>query len=503
MAFRVISIGTGQNIFDTESAVRRRMIEYGRLFDELHMIVFSPAGKKLENQKLSENVYLYPSNSKRRAFFLFDYLKIIKGIIREKGKKDFVVTVQDPFETGVVGLVAKLRYKLPLQVQIHTDFHNKYFILHSPLNFIRFFIAQVTLSFADSVRTVSARVAKSVGSLCENVDVLPVYTGVQSVNRKTQNKESGLVKFLTVARLEKEKDISTIIRAFAEVVKKEIDAELVIVGDGSQKNKLVELSKILNLESRIKLVGWSNNASEYYASADIYVSSSLYEGYGMSVVEAAQYGLPLVLSETGVAGEIFQNGEEAFVCKQKDVAGFADAFKNLVLNSDLRFEMGEKARKATELIKIEHEEYLRRYKELVSKAKEYFELGHGIFRRNILLRYLVAGITAASSNILLFYLFTYPLDIWYLYSSVIAYFLSFFLSFALQKFWTFRDKSVDKVHHQFIKYGAVALIGVGVNSLCMFFFVDILNIWPILAQVMTGAIIAVFNFFAYKTFIFK
>jgi hypothetical protein len=49
----------------------------------------------------------------------------------------------------------------------------------------------------------------------------------------------------------------------------------------------------------------------------------------------------------------------------------------------------------------------------------------------------------------------------------------------------------------------VALIGMVVNVVFMFFFVDILSIWPMLAQIMTGAIIAGFNFFAYKIFIFK
>lgn len=503
---KVILIGTDRKILEQGSAVRRRMVEYGKMFEELNIVIFS-LKSKVESHKvqISENVWAYSTNSKNKLFYFFDSFLIIRKLIKnsELKIKNLIVSTQDPFETGLVGLVLKLRYKLPLQVQIHTDFHNKYFILHSPLNFIRFFLSQIVLSFADSVRTVSARVAKSVGSLCENVDVLPIYVETTDNRLQITEKKEGKMIFLTVARLEKEKDLGTMIRAFAEVVKSNPNIELVIVGDGSQKKELKSLAVSCNLSSKIIFVGWSDNTAKYYANADVYVSSSLYEGYGMSVVEAAQYGLPLVLSDTGVAGEIFQDGEEAFICRQKDVAQFAGAMKKLAENGGVRLEMGEKARNASKLVKIEREDYLNRYKLSFAKAREFFDLGHGIFRRNILLRYLVAGITAASSNILLFYFFTYPLHIWYLASSIAAYLLSFILSFVLQKFWTFRDKSIDKVHHQLFKYGVVVLIGMAVNAGCMFAFVDMLSVWPMLAQVLTGAIIAVFNFFAYKIFIFK
>jgi glycosyltransferase involved in cell wall biosynthesis/putative flippase GtrA len=502
---KVISIGTDRKILEEGSAVRQRMVEYGKLFDELHIVIFSlkTPGASV-NVQISENVYAHPTNSKSKALYIIDAVRIAEKIMQEKNKEGVVVTVQDPFETGLVGLVLKLRYKLPLQVQIHTDFHNRFFILHSPLNFMRFFVAQVVLSFADSARAVSLRIAKSIKSLCENVNVLPIYTSSPKVeDRKPQVKSNDKLSILTVARLEKEKDMATTIKAFAKIIHEGINAELVIVGDGSQRKKLEHLSLVSNLQSHISFVGWQNDVTPFYEKADVYVSSSLYEGYGMSVVEAAKYDCALVLSDTGVAGEIFKDGESALVCKQGFVEKFALAFRLLAKNKSYTEQLGGKALEAAKVTDIEPEEYKRRYKESLTKAVEYFNLEKSIFSRNILLRYLVAGITAASSNILLFYLFTYPLSINYLYSSVYAYWLSFVVSFALQKFWTFRDKSISKAHHQFIKYAIVVFVGVIVNTLCMYIFVSLFRIWPVLAQVLTGAVIAVFNFFAYKTFIFK
>ena len=77
---KVISIGMGQKIFEENSAVRQRMIEYGKMFDQLHLVVFTPNDSKFENQTLSRNVFLYPSKSKIRAFYVFDFIKIIAKI---------------------------------------------------------------------------------------------------------------------------------------------------------------------------------------------------------------------------------------------------------------------------------------------------------------------------------------------------------------------------------------------------------------------------------------
>ena len=79
---KVVSFGMGQNIFEENSAVRQRMIEYGSLFQELHLIVFTPNSEKFKNEKLSSNVFLYSSRTKIRIFYLFDFIKIAKSIIK-------------------------------------------------------------------------------------------------------------------------------------------------------------------------------------------------------------------------------------------------------------------------------------------------------------------------------------------------------------------------------------------------------------------------------------
>ncbi len=499
---KVVSVGMGQNVFEQGSAVRQRMIDYGQMFDELHLIVFAPIEKNYKEEKLSSNVYLYPSQSKNRILFLFDYLKIAKKILSKSNKKDFVVTAQDPFETGLVGLVLKLLYRLPLQIQLHTDFLNQYFIKHTILNFLRFPIGIFVLSFADSVRCVSERVAKSIRAIANNVSVLPILVDNNNLPQVERAVRSGRVNILTVCRLEKEKDLTTAIKAFKMVCELGIDAEFVIVGDGGEREMLENLAKIYNLQTKIHFVGWQNDLQKYYEDADIYLSTSLYEGYGMSTVEAASFGLPLVITDAGVACFMFKDRESAFVCKQGGVEALAEAIVLLAKDPNLRLEMGLLARKNFEENRIDRAEYFERYKASLLTAYNFYQTG-GFFEKNILFRYVAAGLTGAGTQIGLLYIFTDLVKIWYIYSSIIAFIVAIIVSFLLQKFWTFKDRTTQQIHHQAIKYLATAITGLIVNTVLMYLFVDLIGIWYILAQIIIGAIIMVFNFLMYKFVVFK
>ena len=123
---KIISIGTDRKLFEENSVVRQRQIEYGKFFDEMHIVVFTTRVMNYESRiKLSENVFVYSTNFRNKLFYLTDTLKISKKIIGNS--KDFVVSTQDPFETGLVGALLKLFFDLPLHVQVHTDLMHKYF----------------------------------------------------------------------------------------------------------------------------------------------------------------------------------------------------------------------------------------------------------------------------------------------------------------------------------------------------------------------------------------
>ena len=147
--------------------------------------------------------------------------------------------------------------------------------------------------------------------------------------------------------------------------------------------------------------------------------------------------------------------------------------------------------------------------ELLKKKTEGFLLVNTPFlhqrlhRHRLGLKYIIAGSTAAGVDLVLLFLLTDIIGLWYFYSAIVAYVCSFFTSFFLQKFWTFRDNDWSRIKKQLAIYIATAGISLTLNSLLMFIFVSLLHIWYILAQVITSGILAVGSFILNKTVTFK
>jgi putative flippase GtrA len=117
-------------------------------------------------------------------------------------------------------------------------------------------------------------------------------------------------------------------------------------------------------------------------------------------------------------------------------------------------------------------------------------------------RYLVAGGTATASNFATLYVLTEFAHVWYLASSIAALTVGFVVSFILQKFWTFQNKGLARVHVQLPLHILLSLANVGANTVMLYGMVEYLHIWYLAAQFINAAILATCNFFVYRRFIF-
>ena len=120
-----------------------------------------------------------------------------------------------------------------------------------------------------------------------------------------------------------------------------------------------------------------------------------------------------------------------------------------------------------------------------------------------IVKYVISGGSAAVVNLSILYLFTEFFNIWYLISASVAYILAFGVSFGLQKFWTFKDHETGDIHKQLSLYLVVILINLALNALFVYLLVEHTGVWYMIAQVISGLIIAVESFFVYKLIIFR
>lgn len=126
-----------------------------------------------------------------------------------------------------------------------------------------------------------------------------------------------------------------------------------------------------------------------------------------------------------------------------------------------------------------------------------------ILKHKVIIKYIIAGGTAATVDLSLLFVFTHFFKLYYLLSATLAFLIAFFVSFFLQKFWTFRDDSRDVMYKQMASYLLIALLNLAMNNLIMYLLVDKAKIWYMFAQVLAGGIVAMWSFLIYRFLIFN
>ncbi len=138
---------------------------------------------------------------------------------------------------------------------------------------------------------------------------------------------AGVPVIISVGRLTPSKNFALLIRAFAQLNKKH-DSRLIIIGDGTEREKLDRLIVELQLSDKIKLAGKILNPYPYLKKASVYVLSSLYEGLPNALIEAMACGLQLVSVDCpGGSREILLNGALGKLVPINNVHALADAIE--------------------------------------------------------------------------------------------------------------------------------------------------------------------------------
>ena len=123
-------------------------------------------------------------------------------------------------------------------------------------------------------------------------------------NRLDKNLNANTVKFLTVARLVPQKNISLLLRAFQEVHLHFPQDSLTVVGNGFLKSDLMKLADSLNISEVVHFVGKTDKIEQFYEVHDVFVLSSLYEGFGLVLLEAGLYSMPIIASNISAIPEV-------------------------------------------------------------------------------------------------------------------------------------------------------------------------------------------------------
>ncbi|MCH5222374.1 MAG: glycosyltransferase family 4 protein [Muribaculaceae bacterium] len=152
-------------------------------------------------------------------------------------------------------------------------------------------------------------------------------------------------KIITLGRFVYQKDYPSLIRAYSIVANRYPDWKLIIYGDGSQEQSIRKQIASLKLTDKILLPGVTESPVEALAEASLFVLSSKFEGFGLTIIEAMAVGLPVVSYECPCGPkDVISDGRDGFLVKTGDEQALAEKIIYLIENPQVRKQMGAAAK---------------------------------------------------------------------------------------------------------------------------------------------------------------
>lgn len=349
-----------------ETSSWRRMRWYASLTEKLDIILFGRGGEIVRDGNLT--IY---STSANRPFSLL--VGLIKGLRLVKKEKYDLITSQDPFELGSIAYLLKKTGGGALQLQLHVDFFNPYFVAEMPLlNWWRVAIAKWLLPKAEGIRANQEKMKDYLISQLkipqEKIAVFQNFVDYKKINqnpprfdlRKKYYQFDFII--LMASRLVKQKNILLALRALREVIKKYPRTGLVIVGSGPEESSLKTAAG--TAANNVVFEPWSDDMISYYKTSDLFLLTSNYEAWALTAVEAVAAGLPVVMTDVGCAGEFIKDGENGLVFPINDVRLLTEKILVIRENEDLKKKLISGGQKSIRpFLDLTLEKYLKIYKD--------------------------------------------------------------------------------------------------------------------------------------------
>jgi glycosyltransferase involved in cell wall biosynthesis len=144
----------------------------------------------------------------------------------------------------------------------------------------------------------------------------------------------------TVARLDPIKNHSMMLKAFRQVLTKNPNCRLLIVGDGPERSNLEAQIQELEIKNKAILTGFQSETGRFYGLFDIFLLSSESEGTAMTLLESMAASIPSIVTDVGGNPEIVKDNITGFLTPQGDASKMAERISFLLENPDIACKMG-------------------------------------------------------------------------------------------------------------------------------------------------------------------
>jgi len=308
---------------------------------------------------------------KRSRWDFFKLILKLRLIIRDYKP---VVVISHLHYTNIVTGLASMLLKRKFRLILCEHSYPRKYLLEVRLGNVKKWLMKITYKKADRIVTVS----KSIKRVLEEdfniqpINIISIYNPIplETIRDKSQKevehiflKDKNAQIIISAGRLEEEKRLDRLLRAFALMKTKKNSARLIILGKGNLHKELEVLSSNLNIDKCVDFVGYQVNPFAWISKADIFVLSSDYEGLPMVLLETMACGTPIVSTDCPSGpSEIIKNGKNGILVPPADEEKLAATMLTLLKDESLRKKFSEEGKKRAEDFRIE--KILPQYEEL-------------------------------------------------------------------------------------------------------------------------------------------
>jgi glycosyltransferase involved in cell wall biosynthesis len=175
---------------------------------------------------------------------------------------------------------------------------------------------------------------------------------------------------VSTGRMHYQKGYSILINAISLITNTYPSIKLLLVGDGPVRSILEKYALELGISNQIMFTGQRSDISDILHASDVYISSSLWEGSSISIIEAMASGLPIIATKVGGTPELVEDKVSGILVPSRNPSIIAQAIIELYTNAELRKNIGIQARQraiknfsSKEMVKKIEKLYLKLLKE--------------------------------------------------------------------------------------------------------------------------------------------
>ena len=311
-------------IFHPYSGIGGADLSLSRLINNLDKRFYDITFITLKSPKiryyLKRKIEIISLNSNRTIFSIMKLRNII--LSRKKKDKEFkkIIFISNQNFANIISLISLYKINHLKTILIERNHPDELTLVSSYKNLIIKYLIKYLYKYADYIIGISKTLSKDLGNLCKK-KVITIYN--PSFDKKILEikkiKTNGKKLILCVARLEKQKNHIMLLEAFKNSLKT-IKSNLLLIGYGSEKNKILKFIKKNKLKQNVKIISNAKNAYKYYKKADLFVLTSLYEGFGNVLVEAGAFKIPIISTNCNSGPkEILKNGLNGYLVKINDI----------------------------------------------------------------------------------------------------------------------------------------------------------------------------------------